>query len=66
MNALDKAPTFIVKFSFPKWLETGVVHKCHVFHLFSGDGVDDCIGVVLLRPVVISEFDGDVGSVHAA
>jgi hypothetical protein len=22
----------------------GVFHKFHVFHLFSGDGVNDCVG----------------------
>jgi hypothetical protein len=38
----------------------------HVFHFFSGDGVNDCIGLVLLGPMVISQGDGHVGSVHAA
>jgi hypothetical protein len=34
--------------------------------LFFGDGVNDCIGLVLLGLVVISKDDGHVGSVHAA
>jgi hypothetical protein len=52
---LKKAPDFIAKTLFPKWLQTGVFHKGHVFHFFSGDGVNDCIGLVLLVPMVISQ-----------
>jgi hypothetical protein len=66
LNALKKAPDFVAKTSFPKWLQTGVFHEGHVFHFFSGDGVNDCIGLVLLGPMVISQGDGHVGSVHAA
>jgi hypothetical protein len=43
-----------------------VLHKCHVFHFFSGDGVNDGVCLVLLGPMVIPEGDGHVGSVHAA
>jgi hypothetical protein len=43
----------------------GVLHKCHVFHLFSGAGVSDSIGLGLLGPITIYEGDGHVGSVHA-
>jgi hypothetical protein len=44
----------------------GVLHKCHVFHLFSHDGVDDGVCQMLLRPMIISEGDGHMGCVHAA
>jgi hypothetical protein len=44
----------------------GVFHKGHVFHLFSGDGVNDCIGLLLLGTMVIFKGDGHMGSVHAA
>jgi hypothetical protein len=43
-DALEQAPTFVAKASFPKWLETGVFHECHVFHFFSGDEVNDGVG----------------------
>jgi hypothetical protein len=43
----------------------GVFHKCHVFHFLSGDGVNNGIGFGLLGPMVISEGDGHMGSVHA-
>jgi hypothetical protein len=66
MNSLKKATDLVAKTSFPKWLQTRVFHKGHVFHFFSGDGVNDCIGLVLLGPMVISQGDGHVGSVHAA
>jgi hypothetical protein len=64
-NALEEAPTFVAKTSFPKQLFMGVLHKCHVFHFFSGDGVDDGVCQMLLGPMVISEGDGHVGSVHS-
>jgi hypothetical protein len=57
-NALKKAPGIVSKTSFPKWLQTGVFHKGHVFHFFPGDGVNDCIGLVLLGLMVISQGDG--------
>jgi hypothetical protein len=44
----------------------GVIHKRHVFHFFSGDGVDDGVRLVLLGSMVITEGDGHVGSVHSA
>jgi hypothetical protein len=65
-NALKKASAFVAKTSFPKWLQTGVFHKGHVFHSFSGDGVNDCIGLMCLGPMLISKGDGHVSSVHAA
>jgi hypothetical protein len=46
--------------------ETGIVHKCHVFHFFSVDGVDDGVCLVLLRPMVVYEGDEHVGGVHSA
>jgi hypothetical protein len=48
-----------------KVVADGVFHKGHLFHFFSGDGVNDCIGLVLLGSMVISQGDGHVGSVHA-
>jgi hypothetical protein len=65
-NALKKAPNFVAKTSFPKWLQTGVFHKGHVFHFFSSDGVNDCAGLMYLVPMVFSQGDGHVSSVHAA
>jgi hypothetical protein len=40
-NTLEKAPDLFAKILFPKWLQTGVCHQCHVFHFFSRDGVND-------------------------
>jgi hypothetical protein len=65
-NTLKKAPAFVAKTLFPKWLQTGVFHNGHVFHFFSGDGVNDCIGLMCLGPMVISKGDGHVGIVHAS
>jgi hypothetical protein len=65
-NALKKVHDLVAKTSFPNWLQTRVFHKGHVFHFFSGEGVNDCIGLVLLGPMLISQGDGHVGSVHAA
>jgi hypothetical protein len=45
-NALEQASAFVAKTSGPKWLETGIFHESRVFHLFSGDWVDDCVGMV--------------------
>jgi hypothetical protein len=66
MNALKEVSYFIAKNSFPKWLQARVFHKGHVFHFFSGDWVNDCIGVVLLGSMVISQGDGHVDSFHVA
>jgi hypothetical protein len=65
-NSLEEASAFVDKTLFPKGLETGIFHECHVFYLFSGDGVDDGVGLVLLIPMVASQGDGHVRSVHAA
>jgi hypothetical protein len=65
-NALKKASDFVAKTSFPKWLQARVFHKGHVFHFFPSDWVNACIGLVFLGPMVISQGDGHVGSVHAA
>jgi hypothetical protein len=64
-NALKEASYFVAKTSFPKWLQVRVFHEGHIFHLFSGDWLNDCIGLLLLRPVSVSQGDGHVGSVHA-
>jgi hypothetical protein len=66
LNALKKAPAFVAKTLFPKWLQMGVFNKGHVLYFVSCDGVNDCIGLVLLGPMVISQGDGHVGSFHAA
>jgi hypothetical protein len=63
---VKKASDFNAKTSFPQGLQVWVFHKCHVFHLFSSDRVNDCIGLLLLVPMAISQGDGHVGSVHAA
>jgi hypothetical protein len=62
-NALKKAPDFVAKTSFPKWLQARVFHKGHVLHSFSSDLVNDCIGLVLLGPMESSQGDGHVGNV---
>jgi hypothetical protein len=54
-NTLKKAPAFVAKASCPQWLQTGVFQKGHVLHFFSGDGVNDCIGLMFLGPMVISK-----------
>jgi hypothetical protein len=64
-NAMKQAPDFVAKSSFPKWLQARVFHKGHVFHFFSSDGVNKCIGFVMMGPMAISQGDGHVGSVHA-
>jgi hypothetical protein len=63
---LKEPSYFVAKTSFPKWLQAGVFHKGHVFHLFSSDWVNECIGVVLLVPMMIYQGDCHVGSFHAA
>jgi hypothetical protein len=65
-NALKKASDFVSKTSFPKWLLVRVFHEGHVFHFFSGDWVNECICLVLLGPMSISQGDAHVGSVHIA
>jgi hypothetical protein len=56
-NALKEASYFFAKKSFPKWLQARVFHEGCVFHFFSSDWVNDCIGVMLLGPMVISQGD---------
>jgi hypothetical protein len=63
---LKKASNFVAKTSFPKWLQARVLHEGRVFDFFSSDWMDDCIGLVLLEPMSISQVDGHVGSVHTA
>jgi hypothetical protein len=53
VNASKKASNFVVKTSFPKWLQARVFHQGHVFHFFSSDGVNDCIVLVLLGLMAI-------------
>jgi hypothetical protein len=65
-NALEQASALVAKTSGPKWLETGILHEIRVFHFFSGDWVDDCVGMVPLLPMVISEGNRHVGRVHSA
>jgi hypothetical protein len=65
-NALKKVSNLVAKTSFPKWLQARVFHKGHAFHLFSGDGVNDCIVLMCLVPMVIYQGDGHVVSVHVA
>jgi hypothetical protein len=60
-NSLEYASAFVAKSSSPKRLETGIFHESRIFHFFSGDWVDDCVGLVLLLPIVFSEGNGHVG-----
>jgi hypothetical protein len=48
LNALEQAAAFVAKTLGLKWLETGILHESRVFHFFSGDWVDDCVGMVPL------------------
>jgi hypothetical protein len=64
-NTLKETPALVAKTSCPKWLQTGVFHKGHVFHFLSGDGVKECIGLMCPGPMVISKGDGHVGGVHS-
>jgi hypothetical protein len=64
MNALKEASYFIAKTLFPKWLEGRVFHEGRLFHFFSSDWVKDCIGVMLLKTMVISQGDSHVGRFH--
>jgi hypothetical protein len=41
-------------------------NESRLFHFFFGDWVDDCVGLVPLRPIVIYEGDGHVGGFHSA
>jgi hypothetical protein len=43
-----------------------ILHKCHVFNFFPGDGVDDIVCLMLPITMVVSEGDGHVGDVHSA
>jgi hypothetical protein len=65
-NSLEEASAFVAKTTFPKGLETGILHECRVLHFFPRDGVDEVFCLVLLRPMVVSQGDGHVCSVHAA
>jgi hypothetical protein len=47
-NSLKEASALVARTSSPKRLETGVFHKSRVFHFFSGDWLDDCVGMVPL------------------
>jgi hypothetical protein len=44
----------------------GIFHEGRVFHFFPGDWVDNCVGLVPLLPMVISEGNGHVGGFHSA
>jgi hypothetical protein len=63
-NALKEASYFVAKTSFPKWLQARVFHKGRVFHLFSCDWLNDCIGVMLLGPIVRPQGNCHVDSFH--
>jgi hypothetical protein len=65
-NTLKKASAFVAKTSCPNWLQTGVFHKGRVFHFLSGDGVNDCIGLMRLGQMVVYKGNDHVGGVHSA
>jgi hypothetical protein len=43
----------------------GILHERRVFHLFSGDGMDDGVCLVLPRPMAVAKGDGHVDCVHS-
>jgi hypothetical protein len=47
-NSLEEASTFVAKTSSPKWLETGILHERQVFHFFTGEWMDDSVGLLPL------------------
>jgi hypothetical protein len=47
-NALEQASALVAKTSGSKWLETGIHHESRVFHFFSGEWVDEGVGMVPL------------------
>jgi hypothetical protein len=65
-NALEEASIFVARTPFTKWMETGILHECHVFHFVPRCGVVNGVGLVLLIPVVVSEGDDHVGCVNSA
>jgi hypothetical protein len=64
-NSLEEASAFVAKTALSKGLETGILREYHVFHFFPRDGVDDGVGFVSLRLMVVSQGDGHVRSVNA-
>jgi hypothetical protein len=65
-NSLEEASAFVAKTSSPTWLEMGILHESWVFHFFASDWVDDCVGLVPLWPIVISEGNYHMGWFHSA
>jgi hypothetical protein len=63
-NTLKEASDFVAKPRFQSGCRLGSF-KVHVFDFFSSDQVNDCIGLLLLGPMVISQVDGHVGSFYA-
>jgi hypothetical protein len=47
-NSLEEASAFVAKTSSPKRFETGILHERPLFHFFSGDWVDDSVGLLPL------------------
>jgi hypothetical protein len=43
----------------------GIFYESQILHFFSSDWVDDCVGVMPLRTMVISEGNSHVGGVHS-
>jgi hypothetical protein len=62
---LKKAASFIAEAPFSKGLEVRVIHEGRVFHWFAGYWTDHCAGKMLLGPMICSEGNCRVGSIHA-
>jgi hypothetical protein len=51
-NALKEVSCLVAKTSFPKWLRIRVLDEGRLFHLFSGNLVNNCIHTLVLGPMV--------------
>jgi hypothetical protein len=66
VNALKRRPTSLPKPRFQSGCRRGSFIRAMYYIPPPGDGVNDCIGLVLMVPMVVYQGDGHVGSVHAA
>jgi hypothetical protein len=64
VHTLKKAACPIAEASLPKGLEVWVIHEGHVFHLFAGYWMDQCVGKMLLGPMIFSQGNDHVGCFH--
>jgi hypothetical protein len=64
MNALKEASYLVAITSLPKWLQARVFHEGRVFHFFSSDWLNNCIGIMLMGPMVIPQGNFHVSIFH--